>query len=285
MIADLDETIRQLLIAEIPIKNGEIDIKFEQPKREWSAKLTKPTVNLFLYDVRENPELRKHGWQQLPQNGQRHTVTQKRMPFRVDCHYMMTVWAAEPEDEHRLMTRSMLALFRHPVLEGEMLAEGLRHQMFPIRTYLARHDRLTNPAEVWSSLDNEMRPSISYVVTLALDPWAEITGPAVSTYILRVGRTEGPANLGRFTKEGFDIELITIGGTVYDKAKDGTPQPGIDVTIKGTGFASTTDSEGRFILGSFPAGEYTLVLQPPDGKSKEKKVTVPAAADEYDLTL
>ena len=47
MLADLDESIRKLLIEELPIKNGEIDVKFEQPKREWSAKLTKPTVNFF----------------------------------------------------------------------------------------------------------------------------------------------------------------------------------------------------------------------------------------------
>lgn len=285
MIADLDETIRQLLIAEIPIKNGEIDIKFDQPKREWSAKLTKPTVNLFLYDIRENPELRQHGWQQLPpRNGNRNTITQKRMPLRVDCIYMLTSWAAEPEDEHRLMTRTMLALARFPILEDEKLVEGLRHLTFPVRTFLARHDRLTNPAEVWSSLDNEMRPSVSYMVTLELDPWAEITGPAVSTYTLRVGEAEQPASRERYIEGGLDIERVTIGGRVYDKAKDGTPQPGVDVAIKGTGFVATTDDEGRYLLGSFPAGEYTLVVQPPKGKPKEKKVTIPAAAHEYDLT-
>ena len=58
MIADLDETLQQLLKNELPIKNGEIDIKFEQPKREWSARLSKPTVNFFLYDLRENVKLR-----------------------------------------------------------------------------------------------------------------------------------------------------------------------------------------------------------------------------------
>jgi hypothetical protein len=40
MIADLDETLRQLVTAELPIKNGEIEVEFDQPKREWSARLT-----------------------------------------------------------------------------------------------------------------------------------------------------------------------------------------------------------------------------------------------------
>ena len=69
MIADLDETIRQLLIAEIPIRNGEIDIKFDQPKREWSARLTRPTINFFLYDVRENVILRRHQWEKIGADG------------------------------------------------------------------------------------------------------------------------------------------------------------------------------------------------------------------------
>jgi hypothetical protein len=66
MIADLDETIRQLLIAELPIKNGEIDVSFDQPKREWSARLSKPAVNFFLYDMRENATLRQHQWERMP---------------------------------------------------------------------------------------------------------------------------------------------------------------------------------------------------------------------------
>jgi hypothetical protein len=57
MIDELDEVLRQLLVREIPIKNGEVDIKFEQPKREWSSRLSRPTLNLFLYDVRENSKL------------------------------------------------------------------------------------------------------------------------------------------------------------------------------------------------------------------------------------
>lgn len=286
MIADLDETIKQLIKAELPIKNGEIDVSFDQPKREWSAKLTKPTLNLFLYDVRENVELRHHGWERVHAgNGNGNSVTQKRMPLRVDCYYMMTSWAAEPEDEHRLLTRAMLALFRYKVFEPEQLVGQLQHQMFPVSTFLARHDRLTNPAEVWSSLDNEMRPSVSYIVTLALDPWAEITGPAVRSFSMRVGQAERPTRLQNFVEDGVDIELITIGGTVYDKATDGTPQAGIEVAVKGTGLFATTNTEGRFVLGTVTPGDYTLVAWPSKGKPKEKKVSVPAADGDYDLVL
>ena len=98
MLADLDETLRKLLMAEIPIKNGDVDISFDQPKREWSARLSKPAINLFLYDMRENNVLRQHQWERLDNNGQGTSdlATRKRTAFRVDCSYVITTWAADP---------------------------------------------------------------------------------------------------------------------------------------------------------------------------------------------
>ncbi|RLC55156.1 MAG: DUF4255 domain-containing protein, partial [Chloroflexota bacterium] len=51
MLTDLDETLKQLLIKNIPIKNNEVDIQFDLPKRDWSAGLSRPTINLYLYDI------------------------------------------------------------------------------------------------------------------------------------------------------------------------------------------------------------------------------------------
>ena len=279
MIDDLDQTVEAILKEELPIKNGEIDVKFEQPTREWSARLTKPTVNLFLYDLRENATLRQHHWQQLGGgNGRNHTAEMKRSPFRVDCHYMLTTWANEPDDEHRLMSRALLALFRHPILPEHMLQGQLQNQPFELQAALARHDRLTNPAEVWSALDNEMRPSVSYTVTIALDPWQPVTGPVVRTMILRSGMREEniPVPLLRTTA----AETAFIGGTVF---KDDEPQAGIDVALKGTGFFSTSGASGTFSFGGVPPGDYILVAWPPDAKPRERQITVPG--ESYDVEL
>jgi hypothetical protein len=284
MLADLDETLRQILVAEIPIKNGEIDISFDQPKREWSARITRPTVNLFLYDLRENVMLRHHGFEPLldgrPVNNNSH---QKRTPFRVDCSYILTTWAAEPEDEHRLIARTLLALFRFPILPEDRLVGSMKHQPYEIQTSLAIHDRLTNPAEVWASLDNEMRPSIPYIVTLALDPWIEFSGPVVHTLTFRLGQS---ATLPwRQALGAIETEMIFIGGTVRTKAPDLQPLAGIEVAIKGTGLFAKTDAQGRYSLGSLPIGEYTLVFWPLKGKPFEKRITIPAHDGNYDLEI
>lgn len=287
MITDLDETLRQLLIAEIPVKNGEVDIKFDLPRREWSSRLSKPTVDLFLYDVRENNVLRQHQWEQSGGGNGRRTdnlVHLKRTPFRVDCFYMLTTWANDPEDEHRLLTRALLALFRFPVLPENRLVGALRTPIFEIQARLALHDRLTNPAEIWSALDNEMRPSVPYIVTLALDPWTEITGPLVSTLTLRTGQSSTLPQM-RILVAGTQVDLCFIGGIVRRKDGDRGALAGVEVAIKGTGLFAKTDDLGRFGLGSLPPGSYTLVAWPAKGRPKEKTILVPGASDEYDLAL
>ncbi len=280
MIADLDETIRQLLISDIPIRNGEIDIKFEQPKREWSARLSKPTVNMFLYDMRENHVLRRQEWQRVAHSGRQ--VTEKRSPMRIECVYMMTTWAAEPEDEHRLMGRALRALFRYPKLPVDRLHGKLKRQPMLMPTQLARHDKLTNPAEVWSALDNEIRPSVSFIVTIALDPWEEVTGPAVRNLTMRT--TQHSSNGNGTGGNTIDEEIVRVGGIVRDTA-GATPLAGIQIAVKGERHIDITDNMGRFKFGNLKSGQYTLVVWPPDGDAVEKEITVPATDRDYDIEL
>ena len=124
MIEDLDEALRQLLIREIPVKNSQVDIQFDQPSREWSAKLSRPTLDLFLWDVRENQKLRQAMpvWETTTHPDG--TVTQRRKPVRADLHYVITAWANEAEDEHRLLSRALMALFRFPHLPPELRGDG-----------------------------------------------------------------------------------------------------------------------------------------------------------------
>lgn len=194
MISGIDKTIQQLLKQELPIKDGAIDVRFEQPTREWSARLNKPTINFFLYGLQENLTLRRHQWQQeLQQSGQGRIANKavlKRTPFRLDCYYMMSCWASTPEDEHELITRCLYILFQYPLWitqdrqdkrTPEWLAEELHTQPYDIQTQLANPDNFANPAELWSGVDNDIKPAVSYVVTLAIDPWQPVKHPFVIT--------------------------------------------------------------------------------------------------------
>ena len=284
MLADLDETIRRLLVDELPIKNGEIDISFDQPKREWSSRIAKPTINLFLYDVRENNVLRQHQWERLNHGTSLDEVKQKRTPMRVDCSYAITTWAADPQDEHRLLTRCMLALFRYPILPERRLIGSLQNPPFDIQTRLASHDKLTNPTDLWNVLDNELHPSVSYVITLSLDPWSEVTGPAVRTLTLIPGQTETLPYRQELVPGTDRTLMITIGGRIQSKETQ-ERLPNIEVAVKGTGFVALTDVEGRFVLGSLAPGSYTLIAWPKNGKPVEKDIVIPAEDGDYDMEV
>jgi hypothetical protein len=284
MFHDLDEVLRQLLIEEIPIKNGEVDIEFDQPSREWSARLSRPTLNVFLHDIRENIKLRGSQQWTVERNPDG-TVTQRRTPVRVALHYMITAWANEPDDEHNLLARTLMALFRKPHLPDDRLPESLQNQPAPMPMAVAQEDTLRNPADIWNALDNEIRPSITLVITLALDPYLPTITPLVRTRELRVGQSDEPS-----TEElvaGYEPDVFwTIGGTVRtDKPLEELHltlvERGLDVPLQIEGEGE--EKEGRFTIGKLRAGKYTLEVATDGRKPKRHKITVPAP--DYELEV
>jgi hypothetical protein len=292
MIDDLDEIIRQLLVADIPkpYKPAEDDVKFDQPGREvtggWKGN-SRPVINCFLYDVRENNALRQYQWERLPgDNGGNHQAQRQRFPLRIDCSYLVTTWAGHPEDEHRLLSWCLWALARHPILEDTDLPAGskLRGQPFPIQSQVAGHDKMTNPAEVWSSLENAMRPGLSYVVTLALQPWEPLEPlPIVRTVIWRTGQAKTLPTERQLTPDRARTGTTFICGTVWAKGEDGPRgQAKVKVTVKDTGLCAISGEKGRFAMGGLPPGEYTLVAEPPGGGATQKSIVVPRIPDPFD---
>src|SRR5262249_181037 len=101
VFADLDETLRQLLYREVPLGQTDVAVVFERPDRGRGARFRRPRVDLFLYDLSENRDLRETGWNAtLNGNG---GATLRWPPLRVDLRFLVTVWAQEVEDEHRLL--------------------------------------------------------------------------------------------------------------------------------------------------------------------------------------
>jgi hypothetical protein len=179
VFADLDSTIRELLIRHVPLSTSEIDVSFDAPDREWSGRLSRPAVNCFLYDIRENLHLRETSWDVERTNG---NFTKKKVPLRFDVTYQVTVWARAAEDEHRLLWRVLGALARNPQLPDDVLQGGLKEQPFPITAKAAQPEQTPrNMSEIWQAIDNRIRPSITYVLTLALDPNLVETVPPVLT--------------------------------------------------------------------------------------------------------
>ena len=90
---------------------------------------------------------------------------------------MITAWASEVDDEHRLLTRTMLALLRHGQLPPELMIGTLVDLDRAIHLSVAQYDHPLNPTEIWGVLDNEMRPALSLRATVTLYPHTPILHP------------------------------------------------------------------------------------------------------------
>ena len=270
MIIDLNETIKQILIKKGALDPVEVDISFETPDREWSASISKPTVNLYLYGIRENHELRGTEWfVEKDRNG---IATRKKNPSRIDLSYLITVWTNDIEDEHRLLWHTLLTLFRYPELPEELLSGQLTGQQYPIKTTTAQPDGFRDPADFWTALDNELKPSINYMVTLPLDLDVAFTAPLVKTKVVEVKPPEAAAE-----------RLVQVAGVVHEAGK---PTQGIakaTVVAREARMTAKTDDQGRYSFPKLPEGKHTFQVLVSGKKVQETQITIPSAS--YDLEV
>jgi hypothetical protein len=267
MIDDLDEALRQLLIRELPVKNGEIDLAFDQPRREWSARLSRPTLNLFLYDQAQPM------WEiERDSNG---NTTKRRRDVRVDLKYMITAWATEPEDEHRLLTRTLMVLFRHANLPEELLPENLHSQPVPSPLMAAQEEDLANPSDLWGAIDNEWRPSITCVLTLAINPYLPEQVPLVRSRELRTGQMAKAPQLVESSRR----RTWTVGGQI----RSDQPLANLHLTVVEHGREAILLPGDHFVITNLQSGDYTLEIVAEGRPPRRYPISVPGA--DYELEV
>ena len=164
MIGDLDKTLKLLLENELAHLATAVDVTFVPPDEKF--KPTAPTIDLFVYDVRENRDLRSNEWL-LEKQGNRQ-ATRKRAPVRVDCSYLITAWAGDPESEHRLLGEVMRVLLNHPTIPDGILQDDLAGQTPPLPTATLQPGRLQSLGEFWQALGGKPKAALNYTVTIGV---------------------------------------------------------------------------------------------------------------------
>jgi hypothetical protein len=188
VIHDVDATLKELLLQKMPLDPASVDISFDMPSRDWAARIVKPTINLFLYDVRENHELRSNE-RTLVRNEAGTVGTERRAPVRMDLTYLITAWTSEVSDEHQLLGGVLTTLLRSALLPDEVLKGLLRNQAFPIRTWLAQPERTPNPWDFWGNMESRMKAGLNFVLTTAFEPFEPADAKLVKERILDLNNT------------------------------------------------------------------------------------------------
>lgn len=179
MLKDLDETLQLLLSNNL--KNDVIDqrgykISFEPPSQEIEHEGT--IINLFLYDIRENVELRSsvRSWDMpMKEKG-----VSKRVfaSTRVDCSYLITVWTNRPQSnrddsnqvpflyEHQILGEIMQILVRYRYIPSTILQGTLKKQELPVPIISLRSGQVQNLGEFWQAMGGKPKASIHCTVTI-----------------------------------------------------------------------------------------------------------------------
>jgi hypothetical protein len=167
MLHLLDETLESFLRAVVPLTARDVDVAFAAPDAEWSAALSsRPTVDLFLWDIRPNLSERDYGETLVEdEDGKRY----RRDPLpRVDCRYLVTAWTSEVRDEHSLLGDVLAALLLHPVIPAEHL-QGVFESVRPLPSLRLRSGDGSENSDFWSALGGQLKPGLDLVVTVTLD--------------------------------------------------------------------------------------------------------------------
>lgn len=191
MIPDLDKTIEKILYDNGGFSRNDIDVSFDTPDREWSSRLSRPSISCWAFDLRENMKLRSLE-RQVSRNG---TNTTTLYPsYRMDVTYLVTAWARKMEDEHRLLWRALAALKRSPVLKPRDCEGELRYQQHDVLVLTATpSDHPTNMVDLWGVVDNVMHMGFTICVTLELERDYAFNAPAVSgPAVIRTGLSDDP---------------------------------------------------------------------------------------------
>ena len=179
MFNEVDEALRALVRAEAASSSG-IDVVFDAPTKDWSSRRNAPTINLYLYDIREDLRRRERGL--INSYDDRGVVVSRRQPPRhFKMSYLITAWTQRPEDEHRLLSALLYCFLRNESLPTELLTGALAELELPVTLSVALpppEDRAF--ADVWSALGGELKPSLDLVVTAPVDGGRSIpAGPPV----------------------------------------------------------------------------------------------------------
>ena len=236
MIDAIDEAIRALIRRDA-LNGGDVEVVFDAPNKEWAARRNAPTINVYLYDIREDLKWRAYGTTEVRDNSTGYVASRQPPPRHFKFSYLVTAWTQRPEDEHRLLSSVLACFLRFSVLPKEVLTgplDGLR----PVVVAIGMPPPDDRPvSDVWTALGGELKPSLDLTITAPIDPGrtdTDIAPPVLEEPKIRMSSDEGgedaPGRNGRRRAHAALAKPVVV-----EEVSGGTPQqPGRRIRIRNT---------------------------------------------------
>ncbi len=187
MIPEVDFALRSLIEREAA-SGTEVEVVFDAPTKDWASRRNVPTIDVYLYDIREDLRRRERG---LVNEYDGERIRARRLPPRhFKLSYLVTAWTQRPEDEHRLLAALLSCFLRHDAMPEDLLTGPLADLGLPVPITVSLpppEDR--SFADVWSALGGELKPSLDVVISAPTDTGQQYLAapPVVSPGLVSLG--------------------------------------------------------------------------------------------------
>jgi len=184
VVDDVDAALAALFAAS-RAKDQKLSCAFDAPTPDWAAKIKSPTLNLFLVAVDENVDARPGAWTDV-RDDDGHTIGRQPPLRRYDLRYVLSAWGGTTEAEHRVLATVLTLVPAYDTIPAELLSGTLAERELPVRLRIAQDDLRVSVTDIWASLGQPVRASLTLVVTAPLLP-ALITDLAPPAESLDIG--------------------------------------------------------------------------------------------------
>jgi len=256
------------------------DIVFDRPLDPFTP--PKTTIDLFLYDIRENLDLRLNEVTTTTVGNQ---VITHPAALRLACSYLVTAWPVGgtdlPLQEQRLLSEVLVVLSHYPIIPSIFLVGSMIGQDPSLPMVALHPDALKNLAEFWSSLGSKLKASLTVTVTISVPIFSDIAGFPVTAQNL--GITQAPPLQPPATET-----LLEVGGQVVDLTSQpvtGAMVDVLDLSSVPVAPGQTTDSNGQFVFTQVNAGSYQLRAVAVGFKPQIQPVTIPGLPNDFVIQL
>jgi hypothetical protein len=280
-ISDLSKTLQSVLkdpsFAVMFPELATADIVFDRPDDQFTP--TSTTIDVFLYDVRENLDLRLNEVTTTKVGNQ---IITHPAALRLACSYLVTAWPVGGLElaiqEQRLLTGVLVVLSHYPIIPSAFLVGSLAGQDPPLPMVALHPDALKNLAEFWSSLGSRLKASLTVTVTISVPIFSDVADFPVRTEHITVAHGEMPVT---------EI-LLEVGGRVSNPLLRGIAGAFVDILDASSTPVTTqqiTDSNGQFVFSQVSGGNFQLRAVAVGFNPQVHPVTIPGLPNDYDIQL
>lgn len=177
LLEALNSALQALIEQEMQNKlEQEIYIQFAPPNKEFQSKVAKPTVNIFLYDIRENLELRSHKSVTVRDYTRTEFAPLQMSPIHVSFSYILTAWAPSESTTvmdttiDKILSLLLNILLFYPELPEKYLDESIKAIRPLPKMQILHPTYLQSVGEFWHALEGQPKPFIHCTITTPIYP-------------------------------------------------------------------------------------------------------------------